>query len=77
MHVVENGRCSGHSRGSPPLVLCNHVSTKGIFMGVINLLIWILENALSRKKSTLPNIEHPIGDYERKPKIFQVMLNYL
>ena len=40
------------SVGSLPLVLCNHVSTKGIFMGAIYLLIWILENP--SKKS--PNI---------------------
>ena len=29
------------SRGSLPLVLCNYVRTKSIFMGAIYLLIWI------------------------------------
>jgi hypothetical protein len=31
------------------LVLCNHVRTKGIFMGAIYLLIWNLGIPLSRK----------------------------
>jgi hypothetical protein len=46
-------------------------------LGAIYLLIWILGNPLSRKKSTSPNIQHPIGDYKRIPKLFLVMLNYL
>jgi hypothetical protein len=53
------------------------VRTKGIFMGVFYLFIWILENPSSRKKSISPNIQHPMSNYERKPKLFQVMLNYL
>ena len=47
------------------------------FMGVIYLLIWILGNPLSRKKTTSPNIHHPIGNYVRKPRLSQMMLNYL
>ena len=57
-----------HPRGgSLPLVLCNHVRTKGIYMGVIYLLIWNLGNPLGRKKKTTsPNIHHPIGNYKKK-----------
>ena len=39
--------------GSFSLVLCNHVHTKGIIMGAIYQLIWILENPLSSRYSTL------------------------
>ena len=55
-------------------MLCNNVCT---FMGAIYLLIWILGNPLSRKKTTSPNIQHPIGNYKRVPRLFQTMLNYL
>jgi hypothetical protein len=50
--------------GSLTLVLCNHVRTKGIFMGAM-YLIWIVRNPLSRKESTSPNIQHPIGNYKK------------
>ena len=36
--------------GALPLVLCNHMRIKGIFMGIIYLFIWILGNPLSRQK---------------------------
>jgi hypothetical protein len=64
--------------GALPLVLYNHVCTKGIFMGIIYFLSLILGNPLSRKKNpTSPNSQHPIGLYERIPTLFQMMLNYL
>jgi hypothetical protein len=43
-----------------------------MFMGAI-YLIWIF----SRKYTTSPNIQHPISNYKRKPRLFQMMLNYL
>ena len=62
--------------GSLPLVLCNHMCTRGIFMGVIYLLVWILGNPF-KKKTTSPNIQHHVGIYKRKPILFKMMLNYL
>ena len=77
LHYFKVGIFLYSSGGSLPLVLCNHVRTKGIFMGAISLLIWILKNPLSLKKNTSPNIQHPIGNYQRQPRLFQMMLNYL
>ena len=31
---------------------------------------WILGNPLSKKRATSPNIEYPIGNHERKPRLF-------
>ena len=39
--------------GSLPLMLCIDVRKKGVFMGAIYLLIWILRNPLSRKEKQL------------------------
>ena len=39
-----------YAGGSLPLVLCEYVGTKGIFMGAIYLLVWVLGNPLTRKK---------------------------
>ena len=49
-----------YAGGSLPLVLCEYVDTKGIFMGAIYLLVWVLGNPLTRKNSS--NIQHPIGN---------------
>jgi hypothetical protein len=78
VHSVGFRSCDLRGGGrSLPLVLCNHVCTKGMLTGAIYLLIWILGNPLSRKKKTTSlDIQHPIGNYKRKPRLFQMMPNY-
>ena len=54
---------------SLPLVLCSHVCTMGIFMGD--------REPFRQRIAISSNIKHPIGNYKREPRIFQMMLHYL
>ena len=70
--ILGNGFSGGHS------LLCYVVlCVQRVLYGGYLLLIWNLGNPLSRKKASSPNIQHPIDTYKRKPRLFQMMLNYL
>ena len=58
--------------GSLPLV--SHAYKGYFYAGYLPLHLDFMKPLKLKKKTMSSNIQHPIGNYERKPRLFQMML---